>query len=984
MNLTTDILHTRNLYGRSREMEMLSSFVSNYQLRKESFFLIKGAVGVGKTALVNNFIAKASDENYLYTVVAYHGYEPTLAYGALIELCTNAFELLSKNCFTAFKSGLHHLNSSLSEEDLADFCTVFPRLRVYFNHIIAPTTNPDQNRVSDLLSTLLKVISSVLLDAKRKMIFFLDDLHGMDSLSIKFLEKWLTLSITRSIIWIGAVVDDIDLSEFWSTDDRLFLPLEVLDLGGLSEDVVAQYLDDNYPFSEMRKMALVELINQLTKGNPLEIKLLLPALEDVGVLYFDRETESWDYDLEHIQKIDKSNKSILYLIGKMENLSAKALDVISCAAVIGTKFNSAVLQVITKMEHDELTTVLKDCTKRLLIERVPEKDGGSSNAYRFLNWQIRDAAYEKLPEERKRRMHYTLGKTYLASLGNAAREKNIFDIVNQFNRCISYFNSEKDRLELVEMNLQAGKKAKTEEDFDLAQEYFTQAIRLIESNRQIWDPNLVFDVYIQSAEATYLKSDYVSSVMFFESALKYAATNFQKAQVHYYFLVMQNVVFDIDEAWKSGEKVLELLKRPFPSKISKLKSTANWIYFRFVIQRKKLPKIAEWNLMEDQSTILIIATYLELIETAHLREGYSPAFIMSDTFKLIHKNGIVPEAFFFFTCLALANRAHFGNVIKALFYFGLAEDLLARFPTNRFRARVLFIQHAKFNHYYTHVTNCREQLISTFDVAVAAGDHGTASRTALGIVEFAFFEGQSIPKILMFIETYSPFIYRIGNQECLAAMQMMSDALQILTGDVPIENDGLKNLDQIQHVEMKYVGEVSKLFAAIVMQDQDGARRIIQTLKDLNYRSYTIFYHLEKICDLIFTADEIKSQAIKKHATRKLAKIRVEFKLLAIENPSNFSFPFLLADALNAESLGLFDEALMEYRGAIAAASKFQFLHFNAIVHERVASILLKLNDFVEADNQLKMAQDLYLNFGADAKAYQLEKDRYSLQNVNK
>ena len=166
----------------------------------------------------------------MFTSVAYNGYEPKLPFVAILEIGANAFDLLAINCFAAFKSGLHYLNSRLTDEELADFCAVFPRLKVYFNYINTPASRLDNGRVSYVISILLKVITEVFNEAKRKMIFYLDDLHGMDALTTKFLEKWLSTSINGSIIWIGAVVDDIEVSDFWSSESRDFLPIEVLEL----------------------------------------------------------------------------------------------------------------------------------------------------------------------------------------------------------------------------------------------------------------------------------------------------------------------------------------------------------------------------------------------------------------------------------------------------------------------------------------------------------------------------------------------------------------------------------------------------------------------------------------------------------------------------------------------------------------------------------------------------------------------------------
>ena len=55
---------------------------------------------------------------------------------------------------------------------------------------------------------------------------------------------------------------------FWSSESRDFLPIEVLELEGLQANSISIYLDANFPFSITRQKAFVEIIRQLTDGNP--------------------------------------------------------------------------------------------------------------------------------------------------------------------------------------------------------------------------------------------------------------------------------------------------------------------------------------------------------------------------------------------------------------------------------------------------------------------------------------------------------------------------------------------------------------------------------------------------------------------------------------------------------------------------------------------------------------------------------------------
>jgi len=142
------------------------------------------------------------------------------------------------------------------------------------------------------------------------------------------------------------VVNDERSTDFWSANSTSGLSKDVIDFEGLELSEIKEMIVQQYPLVLNRDDSFVDLINQITKGNPLEIKLLIPALIDVNVLFQEVNTGLWDYDLQYIQKIDKSNKTVNYILSKMELLPTEYMDVLSAASAIGYQFNTVILAVI--------------------------------------------------------------------------------------------------------------------------------------------------------------------------------------------------------------------------------------------------------------------------------------------------------------------------------------------------------------------------------------------------------------------------------------------------------------------------------------------------------------------------------------------------------------------------------------------------------------------------------------------------------------
>ncbi len=965
------------LFGRKRELDILATFVENYSRNNSKLMLLRGAVGIGKSYLVHYYAANLASKNTLYTTVFYSGYEAKTPYGPLIEICSNAFDLLASSCFVEFKSGLHRLKSQLDDGQLDQFMNVFPRLRVYLNSPVSEDYMVDKKDINNLLRILLRIIEDVVYEAKKKIIFFLDDLHSMDKQSISFIEEWLAKSLNDRIVWIAAVVDDLDVSDFLSSTIIPNVPKDAIELGGLGSAEIKELIVYQHPLVLNRDDSFVELISQITKGNPLEIKLLIPALIDVQVLFQDVNTGLWDYDLQHIQKIDKSNKAVNYILSKLTLLPSNYLEILSAAATIGYQFNTAILAVILQVEQSDLRECLRICSEQLLIERIPNQEMKGVSSYRFIHEMIRQAAYESMTKEKRKKNHYAIGKTYLASLGYAARERHIYDIVDQFNKCVTYFSTEKDRLELVEMNLQAGKKAKTEDYFDFAQDYFTAAIRLIEGNRQVWEKELVFDVYIESGEVAYLKNDYVSSVMFFESALKYAVNPIQEAKVHYQFLVMQTAVGDLAEAWNSGLKILSLIGKNLPSIKRNYQIIPEYLKLRFFFAHLKWNRSEQFEELTDPIAHILLTTYMELMPSIQNRE--LRLVILSRSLDICRKNGISPASFFAFNGLGHFVGVELRQVRKGWDLFQFSDNLVNKYTSSRFKARSQLIMHSEYSYFLESISKEIPQLELVAEMATAAGDHATVIATKLQLLELGLFNGEQLDQFQKNIRSTYPFVRKTANPEAQTVLKSYDLLGQILIHGYESNRELIREhereMDTVENASFVYVWEVCCLFTSVICGSMDKCYLVLADMNKKQVSVRTVSQIIKNTCELFILREQVLTGQNKNQAINRLKSLRREMSQKARVNPSNFAFPHLLALGVLAELRGNYENAYLEYRGALAAAEKFEFHHFKGMILERIAHVFSNQNRLEEAKVELENSKKAYLSWGAHFKVALIEKD---------
>src|SRR5262245_36784023 len=135
----------------------------------------------------------------------------------------------------------------------------------------------------------------------------------------------------------------------------------------------------------------------------------------------------------------------------------------------------------------------------------------SEGAYRFLHDRVQEAAYALIPEELRAEAHLRIGRLLAAHTPPEKREEEIFEIVNQFNRGAHLITSAQERERVAELNLLAGRRAKTSAAYASALQYLAAGRALLPE--ESWDRNyeLLFSIECLMAECELLTADMVAA-----------------------------------------------------------------------------------------------------------------------------------------------------------------------------------------------------------------------------------------------------------------------------------------------------------------------------------------------------------------------------------------------------------------------------------------------------------------------------------------
>ncbi|MBO0717722.1 MAG: histidine kinase, partial [Rhizobiales bacterium] len=124
--------------------------------------------------------------------------------------------------------------------------------------------------------------------------------------------------------------------------------------------------------------------------------------------------------------------------------------------------------------------------------------------YKFLHDRVQEAAYALIPDDERAAVHLSIGRRLAESNRPGAVEETVFEIVGQLNRGAALISSEKERERLAELNLIAGRRARSSTAYSSALSYFAAGTTLLSEDAWERRHDLAFALELHRAECEFL------------------------------------------------------------------------------------------------------------------------------------------------------------------------------------------------------------------------------------------------------------------------------------------------------------------------------------------------------------------------------------------------------------------------------------------------------------------------------------------------
>ncbi|CAM2146162.1 two-component system, LuxR family, sensor kinase FixL [Pararobbsia alpina] len=990
-----DRLHIpAKLYGRVRELDRLAEIARGViRTEKRGMVLVSGPSGIGKSALVTELRRSLGSENIWFAAGKFDQYRD-VPYVTLLQAVREIVRSLlgySDGQLAVWRSRLLDAltpNGRLITE-------MIPELKLIIGEQESvPELEPQQSlhRFQMVFQRLLGVFST----AERPLILFVDDLQWIDTATLDYLEYALVHSDLNHLLVIGAYRSDevgpehplmsklaALQSQGVTAEDIRLAPLSIREASHLVSDALR---------SDRTSVAtLAGRIHDKTGGNPYFVAQFLQSLAEEELLRFDHVDAIWRYDLDRIERKGFSDNVVDLMIAKLRRLPEITQRLLGRFACLGNVATIDYLSIISTLPEAEIHETLSPSLDHELVVR----DG---DRYCFSHDRVQEACYVQIPDAKRAEVHLGIGRLLGAYFHDKPREGDcIFDIVNQFNRCIKMIVSPENRVRLAEGNMSAARRAKASSAFKTAIGYLTLGRGLLGEAPWTTFPALTLEYELALAECEFVTGNPASARSRLDTLLEHVKDARHRSRIT---CLLLDVLLTLDESELAIEACLGYLRGvgiDWKAKPALADVRHEFEQVRDQFRRASFDELLAHPAMENEDVLATVELLGRLLPAAIMTDFnlYGLAACKATSLCIEHGHcdmGSVVLHYFGVTAQRL-----FGDFDLGVKAGNLGFALVEQRGFKRFAART-YLGHALGTlRWSAPIRDSRELLVRAIDACDQVGDltHGLYARQNLN--SDLLFEGVVLARARTDIENGlavardASYQYVVDNISVQLALTQNLLGLSKAFGRLDSEQFDEHHFEAyVEDGRLSFVKcwyWIRKLQARFLAGDYETAATAANVAKALIWitepgfieqAEYHFYAALAKAQACVTSNDEAR-----RHTLSELVEHQQKLAMWSNSSPANFENRAALIAAEIARLEGRTQDAMAHYEAAIRSSHANAFPHNEGIANELASAFYARSGYTVIADAYLRNAYYSYLRWGAQGKVLHMERRHPQLRVVS-
>lgn len=988
------------LYGREADVQRLLDAFERVTNGTSEIMLVAGFSGIGKTAVVNEVHKPITRKNGYFIKGKFDQFNRNIPFSAFVQSFRNLMGQLLSESDTQLQTWKTQILAALGENAQV-IIEVIPELeRIIGEQPPAPelSSTAAQNRFNLLFQKFLQVFTT----PEHPLVIFLDDLQWADLASLKLMHLLMGELQTEYLLLIGAYRDNevspahqlmLTLNEV----SKAGATLNSITLQPLSVPSLNQLVADTLNCAIELAQTLTKLVYQKTQGNPFFATQFLKALYQKQLITFDTQAGYWQCDITSVRDAALTDDVVELMAQQLQRLPVETQAVLKLAACIGNQFDLSTLAIVSQQSPKEVATTLWQALQEGLIlpqsdlykfywEETPATQHTPQETlnYRFLHDRVQQAAYSLIPEAQKQTTHLKIGRLLLKNTNVETLETNIFDIANHWNQALDLILvNESEKMELVHLNILAGRKAKNSIAYKSALGYLKIAIVLLPSD--IWNDqyNLALDLYNLAGETAYLSGDYVLMEQWLSVLLAQTTNVLDQISAYQTKIQAHTSQTQQQEVIHLALQVLEILgvqcsEKPDEKEVEQaFTALQNKLKYHTIEALSQLPR------MTDKKWLAVIQMLQAAIPTVY---QVNAALFQMMVFKLIDLSleyGNTSFSAFGYACygLLLCGR----NQVEMGHQFGCLSSVLAeKFGDRGIQVKTLFCVNVFINVWKQNINDVVASLQQVYQLGIEQGEIEFSGYAIFHYSACSYLSGTSLNSLKPQITDCLEILKNLKQNSVVNWTQCYLESILILLQEssANILNpqcdfakilDGLNQKQDFHGLFHAYLNQgILFYLMGCISQSRDAlecAEKYLDTVTgSISIVAFTFYDFLVRVTSDC-NADITDQSAILEILINNKSKIQE----WAIHAPNNYQHKYCLLEAEYCRILSRYYQAMECYDRAISGAKANGYIQEEALANELAAKFYLDWGKEKIAAVYMQEAYYCYSRWGAKAKVAHLE-----------
>lgn len=990
------------LYGRDRELLALVESFNRISSGHGEVLLIPGSSGAGKTALVSQIRAPIRVRGGLFVRGKFEQYQQNVPYFAFRNALTDLCRIL-----LAWDTRRRSLLRDDVLESIGDLGQVLVDLAPELEAFLGPQPplgdiSPQEARLrfAEVLRNFLKVICR----PEHPLVLFIDDWQWADAASFELLRQ-LQVGITlRYLLVIVSYRDDevgANHPLMAAIDDLRgrAVPVGVLRVEPLSIQDVTTLVTDTLTPSSGDLAGLAAFLHAKTLGNPFFVRSFLSFLRASNRLWFDEAANSWRWRLDAADGEGLPRSVLELYIHQLQRLDADSQRLLALAACLGNRFDLDSLSIVSGLDPESCLATLSSSQASAFVTPAGG-DGQNGNAeprsvprtYAFLHDRVQQAAYAFIDPAAIPGTLLTIGRLLRRHLGSEQLETRLFEVVNDLNAGCDRIHDHAERLDLIELNMAAARKAFAATAYRSALQYYRSASRILEqadAAAGMWRDHheLTMRLFVDRARCEFLEGDRTEAEALIRTAVDHATSPLEKAEALNHLIVQYTLLARYPEAIGSGRLALEALGISLPEDDFEAARDAEIALVRQELGSRPIASLAGMPVMTNPEMLMAARILITMGPPCYRSHQRLWSVIVPKVVNLTLRHGNIPQAGYSHTAFGGLLGWVDGDYAAAREFGELATRLMSdtfRSPSDRSVFHLMI--GSSIRHWFEHLERGTRDYTAAYEVGLQSGNLQYAAYAFGHNMYCRFYQGVPLAALMQETERSLEFSRVRLNQW---AIDLLEGGLKIFStladerravnagGGWP-EEEFLRRVTGHHNIQVYCIYKVLKTFSVLLSGDHEAALVLSDETEPLIYTVGTqgllpwpehVFARV-----LILTALHGKAEPGQRARWRaELDLMMVRLRVWAANCPENFEHKYLLASAELARIDGKPMDAMHLYDEAVAAARAGNFIQWEGVANERAHGFWLECGNERLAHVYWKQAYACYSRWGAGSKLSSME-----------